>query len=141
MRMRVMTDEDIRATARAGSGDSTAAMVTISAPIMEKITVGTAATTASQPLGAKPPCAVRLANPVPPDEMSPNAYAAATRMKAMMAVTLIEENQNSNSPYARAESRFTPVMMAISATPISQVGHAIHFSMIAAPAIASTGTT
>ena len=55
-----MTDEDIRATARAGSGDSTAAIVTISAPIMEKITVVTAASAVSQPLGAKPPCAVRL---------------------------------------------------------------------------------
>jgi hypothetical protein len=32
-------------------------------------------------------------------------------------------------------------MMAISTTPISQVGIAIHFSIIAAPAIASTGTT
>src|SRR5215510_13998378 len=108
--MRVMTDEDIRATARAGSGDSTAAMVTISAPIIEKITVGTAETAVSLPLGAKPPWAVRLVNPVPPGEMRPKAYAAATRMKAMMAVTLIEENQNSNSPYARAERRLTAVM-------------------------------
>ncbi len=93
-----MTDVDIRATARAGSADSTAAMATISAPIIEKITVVTAASAASAPFGAKPPCANRLENPGAGPAMSPKAWAPATRMKAMMADTLIEENQNSNSP-------------------------------------------
>src|SRR5687767_909822 len=98
MRIRVMTEDVIRATARAGSADSTAAMVTISAPIIEKITVVTAASTESQPFGAKPPWATRLANPDPGGVIRPKECAAATRMNAMIAVTLIEENQNSNSP-------------------------------------------
>ncbi len=53
--MRVMMVEVIRATARAGSGDSAAAMVTTSAPIMDQMTVVTAASTANAPRGANPP--------------------------------------------------------------------------------------
>ena len=34
-------------------------------------------------------------------------------MNTMIAATLMEENQNSNSPYERADMRFTPVMIAI----------------------------
>jgi len=68
-----MTDDVILATARAGSADSTAAMVTISAPIIEKITVVTAASVASQPLGANPPCANRLEKFGPSGVMTPKA--------------------------------------------------------------------
>ena len=59
----------------------------------------------------------------------------------MIATTLIDENQNSNSPYDRAESRFTAVMTAISTSPICQTGSAIQCCRMAAPAIASIGTT
>ena len=74
-------------------------------------------------------------------EVSPKAQAAATRMKATIADTLMSANQNSNSPYERAEIRFTPVMIAISPTPISHAGNAIHCCSNCAPAMASTGTT
>ena len=50
-----MMVEVIRATARAGSGDSAAAIVTTSAPIIDQMTVVTAASTANGPRGAKPP--------------------------------------------------------------------------------------
>ena len=45
MTMRPMMLEVIFATARAGSGDSAAAMVTTSAPIMDQMTVVTAVST------------------------------------------------------------------------------------------------
>ena len=38
-------------------------------------------------------------------------------MKAMIAATLIDANQNSNSPYARTEDRFVIVSRIISARP------------------------
>ena len=48
------------ATARAGSFDSAAATVVISAPVSAKITVVTPASTETAPAGAKPPNAVRF---------------------------------------------------------------------------------
>ena len=62
MRIRPTTDDTIRATARAGSGDSTAAMVAISEPIIEKKTVVTAVTMARGPLGKSPPWALHITN-------------------------------------------------------------------------------
>ena len=53
--MRLMMVEVILATARAGSGDSAAAMVTTSEPIMDQMTVTTEASTANAPCGANPP--------------------------------------------------------------------------------------
>ena len=50
-----MTAVVICAIARPGCADSAAAMVVISAPVMAKNTVGTAASTAIQPCGVKPP--------------------------------------------------------------------------------------
>ena len=53
--MRQITAVPMRATARPGWADSAAAMVVISAPVMAKNTVGTAASTAIQLCGVKPP--------------------------------------------------------------------------------------
>src|SRR6266704_4701518 len=62
-------------------------------------------------------------------------------MKTMMADTLMDENQNSNSPYERADMRFTPVITAIKPRPNSQEGtRGIQECRILAPAIASTAT-
>src|ERR1700753_2893004 len=58
--MRATTDLVARCTARSGSVLSAAAMVTTSAPTIEKITTTTAAKTAPTPLGKKPPWLVRL---------------------------------------------------------------------------------
>src|SRR6516225_7622086 len=62
-------------------------------------------------------------------------------MNTTIAATLIEANQNSNSPYERADMRLTAVMMAISTMPSSQVGSPSQPCRMVAPAIASTGTT
>src|SRR5512143_642921 len=139
--MRQVIDVPILTIARLGSFDSAAATVVISEPVMEKNTVATAANTGVQPFGAKPPCTVRLPMVGPAGEVKPKAQAAATTMKARMAPTLTDENQNSNSPYDRADSRFTAVITAISTRPISQIGSAIHCWISLAPAIASIGTT
>src|SRR4051794_39128227 len=112
--MRQEMEVAMRTTAFSGSVDSAAATVVISGPTKEKNTVVTVASTGTQPIGAKPPCAVRLASVAPCGDVMPNAWAAATRMKAMIAATLIEENQNSNSPYERADNRLTAVITAIS---------------------------
>src|ERR1700742_4941638 len=98
MTMRPMMLEVIFATARAGSGDSAAAIVTTSAPIIDQMTVVTAASTENGPCGANPPKATRLENVGPVADLNPNTYAPTTITKVMMAATLIEENQNSNSP-------------------------------------------
>ena len=50
-----MTELLMRATARAGSRDSAAAMVVISAPVSENYTVTAPASTDTQPFGTKPP--------------------------------------------------------------------------------------
>src|SRR6187431_2694677 len=119
--MRHVMDVAMRTTAFSGSFDSAAATVVISAPTSEKNTVVTVASTGTQPLGAKPPWAVRLASVAPVGEVRPKAKAAVTRTKATMAATLIDENQNSNSPYERADSRLTAVITAISARPICHI--------------------
>ena len=140
--MRQEIEVAMRTTAFSGSFDSAAATVVISGPTIEKNTVVTAAITGVQPLGAKPPpWAVRFDQVGPCGEVKPNAYAAATAMNATIAATLIDENQNSNSPYERAESRFTAVMMAMSASPICQTGRSNQRCRICAPAMASIGTT
>src|SRR4051794_30166470 len=58
--IRTTTELVARAIARAGSGDSAAAMVAISAPTMEKITTTMAEKIAPKPSGRNPPWAVRL---------------------------------------------------------------------------------
>ena len=87
-----------RATARSGSSDSAAAMVTISAPTKAKITITTPERIVTPPSGAKPPWAVRLLRPGESPAPTPSRKPAAIAMKAMIAATLIDANQNSNSP-------------------------------------------
>ncbi len=88
----------MREITRAGSGDSTAAIVAISAPHSENTTLVMPASTASHPNGANPPCEYRLLNVGPAGDVKPSAYAPAIRMNTTIAATLIDENQNSNSP-------------------------------------------
>src|SRR5512136_2932573 len=121
--MRTVTDTVMREMVRAGSSDSAAAIVAISAPHRAKMVEATPAITAAHPCGANPPCRVRLAKDGGAPEVNPKANAPASRMKTMIAATLIEENQNSNSPYERAESRLTAVRSAISTTPTPQTGN------------------
>ena len=53
--MRAITELAALATARSGSFDSAAAMVATSAPVIEKITVTTAAVIPKMPWGRNPP--------------------------------------------------------------------------------------
>jgi len=72
--------------------------VTISAPTKAKITTTIPLSRLAAPSGAKPPPVVRFASPGESPEPSPNSQPAPIRMKAMIAATLIDANQNSNSP-------------------------------------------
>jgi hypothetical protein len=59
----------------------------------------------------------------------------------MMADTLMDENQNSNSPYERADRRFTPVITAIRPRPSTPEGtRGSQACRMLAPAMASTAT-
>src|ERR1017187_5081262 len=92
-----ITVELMRATPWPGCADSAAAIVVISAPVIAKNTVGTATITAIHPFGVNPPCDTRLPNVAPFGEVQPNAYDAAITMNEMIAATLMDANQNSNS--------------------------------------------
>src|SRR5579863_2510518 len=139
--MRQTTVETMRATDFAGSVDSAAAIVTISAPIIEKNTVTEPANTATTPKGANPPYCVRLPKVGPVGEAKPKAKAPQIAMNRTIATTLMEANQNSNSPKERADIRFTPAIAAISSEPSCHSGSGIQRCSSVAPAMASTGMT
>src|SRR6202166_3128641 len=103
--MRQITVVLIRATARPGCADSAAAMVVISAPVMAKNTVGTAASTAIQPCGVKPPWSTRLPKVAPCGEVQPKAYEPAMAMNTRMVATLMAANQKSNAAEESYEIR------------------------------------
>src|ERR1700730_4160373 len=62
-------------------------------------------------------------------------------MNTRIAAAFMEANQNWNSPYERADRRFTAFMMPMSASPSSHGGKPSQPCRMLAPAIASTGTT
>src|SRR5262245_8371496 len=103
----------MREMTRVDSLDSAAAIVAISAPQSENTTVTTPASTATQPSGTKPPSDTRFENVGPVFEVIPSAYAPAMKTNATIAATLMDENQNSNSPYEREDMRFTAVSSAM----------------------------
>jgi hypothetical protein len=69
----VITEVVIWVSARTGSRDSAAATVVISAPVSEKNTVVTPASTATAPRGMKPPWLTRLLQVAPFGASSPLA--------------------------------------------------------------------
>jgi hypothetical protein len=73
-------------------------MVTISAPTKAKITTTMPLSSERAPSGAKPPSAVKFDRPGESPPPSPRSQPTPIAMKAMIAATLIEANQNSNSP-------------------------------------------
>ena len=88
-----------RATARSGSSDSAAAIVTISAPTKAKITITTPDRTVTAPGGDEAAVGGEVATGrASRRRRSPSRQPAAIAMKAMIAATLIDANQNSNSP-------------------------------------------
>src|ERR1700722_18553352 len=94
------------------------------------------------PFGAKPPCAVRLATPATAPGHRPRTYAPAAARKATIAATLIEANQNSNSPNDLTEIRFVKVSSSNNAKLTNQAGApGSQKRTRPAPATASSATT
>ena len=92
------TEFAARATAFSGSDDSAAAIVAISGPTIEKITVTMPTVIAPAPIGMNPPWLVRLEKSADLFGHRPRTKQAPIAMKARIAATLIPANQNSNSP-------------------------------------------
>ena len=87
------------ATALSGSADSAAAIVAISAPTIEKITVTMPTVIAPTPIGMNPPWLrqVREVHRLVRATARTRKHAPSA-MNAMIAATLMPANQNSNSP-------------------------------------------
>ena len=86
-------------------------MPSVSIPPKANITTANEARSPSKPLGNIPPCSTRLPSPgatVEPPAWKPKAMIAAPpAIMAMMATTLISENQNSSSPNTFTLSRLS----------------------------------
>src|SRR6478609_715047 len=108
-----MTELVAFAMALAGSGDSAAAMVAISAPVMEKMTTTIAAKIAPGPNGKNPPLSVRLLKSMLLLGQIPRTKHPPSTMNTMIAATLIPANQNSNSPNEDTENRLVAVISTI----------------------------
>src|SRR6476469_6233778 len=108
--IRRITEFAARATARSGSDDSAAAMVAISAPTIEKITVTTPTVIAATPNGKNPPWLHRLEKSSDLCGHTPRTKSEPSAMNTTIAATLIPANQNSNSPTDDTENRLVPVI-------------------------------
>src|SRR5215210_5690551 len=111
--IRVITELAAFDTARSGSDDSAAAIVAISAPTMEKITVTTPTVTAVTPSGKNPPWDQRLEKSIDLSGHKPNTKSPPRAMNATIAATLMPANQNSNSPNDETENRLVAVIKII----------------------------
>ena len=128
--------------ARAGSADSAAAMVAISAPTMEKITTTMAEKIAPGPSGRKPPCAVRLLKSRSLLGHRPSTNSPPRTRNTTIAATLMPANQNSNSPNDLTENRLVAVISSISTRDSTHSGMpGIQNWITLAPATASKPTT
>ena len=117
-------------------------MVTISAPTKAKITTTMPDSTVMPPSGKKPPCAVRLLRPGESPPPRPSSQPAPMRMNSRIAATLMEANQNSNSPNDLTDHRLVPVSAVMRMRLRSHIGMpGIQLRMISAPATASTART
>ena len=120
--IRTITEFAALAIARSGSADSAAAIVAISGPTMEKITVTTATVTAPTPSGKKPPCDHRLEKSMLLWGHTPVTYSEPSAMKTMIAATLIPANQYSNSPNEETEKRLVAVIASSSTNATNHSG-------------------
>src|SRR6478735_5859733 len=98
MAIRMITELVALAIARAGSLDSAAAIVAISAPTIEKMTTTMLVNTALIPFGRNPPLSVRLEKSRLLSGQMPSTNRLPRAMNTTIAATLIPANQNSNSP-------------------------------------------
>src|ERR1700729_3518196 len=96
----------------------------------------------SKPLGANPPCAVRLPMLGAIPAHKPDTYAPATTKNKTIAATLMEANQNSNSPKDLTETKLVTVRDNNTVRLISHAGTVGSQNCTsAAPATASSATT
>src|SRR5450432_1580233 len=94
------------------------------------------------PFEAKPPCAVRLLMPAATPGHRPSTFAPAIIKKATIAATLMEANQNSNSPNDLTEKRFDRVNETSNAKLMNHAGSlGTQKRTSVAPATASSATT
>src|ERR1700691_1363748 len=96
----------------------------------------------SMPFGAKPPCAVRLATLGATPGHRPRTYTPASIRNTTIAATLIDANQNSNSPNDLTETRFVTVSDNSNTRLMSHAGSlGSQKRTRPAPATASSATT
>ena len=91
-------------TSLCGFSDSPAAMPTSSVPWNEKPAIMNTATTPRNPLWKGPSSRVQFVSPGEADPITPKIMATPAIRKTTTVTTLIVANQNSASPYTRAES-------------------------------------
>src|SRR4051812_10219100 len=139
--IRTITELAAFDTALSGSADSAAAIVAISAPTMEKITVTTPTVMAMGPKGKKPPWLHRFEKSSALSGHNPSTNSDPRAMNTTIAATLMPANQNSNSPKDDTENRFVAVIKTIRTRALNHSGTSIQYWMIFAPAIASNPTT
>src|SRR6478752_4960784 len=139
--IRTITELAALATAFSGSADSAAAIVAISAPTIEKITVTTPTVIAATPNGKNPPWLHRLEKSIDLCGHKPRTKSEPSAMNTTMAATLIPANQISYSPNDATENRLVPVIKTSSTNADNHNGMWTQNWMIFAPAIASKPTT
>ena len=108
--IRTITEFAAFVTARSGSSDSAAAIVAISAPTIEKMTVTMPTVIAPKPSGMNPPWAHRLEKSIDLFGHKPRTKSEPSAMNTMIAATLMPANQNSNSPKDDTENRLVAVI-------------------------------
>ena len=139
--IRTITELAAFVTARSGSDDSAAAIVAISAPTIEKMTVTMPTVIAPKPIGMNPPWDHRLEKSIDLFGHKPRTNSEPRPMKTMIAATLMPANQNSNSPKDDTENRLVAVIKTIRTNAVNHSGMSIQYWTIFAPAMASKPTT
>ena len=110
-------------TAFTGSADSPAATATISDPINENITTVIPSSTELIPFGINPPCPTKFEVPgasVP--GTNPKITASPRQRNKIILITLIKENQYSNSPNDFTEKHSSMLIKSLILGLITKVG-------------------
>src|SRR5215213_8211083 len=133
--MRMITELAALATARSGSADSAAAIVAISGPTIEKITVTMPTVTAPKPIGMKPLWAVRLEKSIDLFGGQPSTNNGPSTMNTTREESWMTANHNSISPYALTDNRLLAVIRTMKTSAHNHSGTWIQYWTIFAPAM------
>ena len=115
------------ATLRCGSAVSPAAIATISVPPNAKITISRPAPTPATPVGAK---SAKLERPPSWPGITPSSMSTPTTRNARITPTLMNANQNSNSPYLLTANMLMVVNRAMNTRLSNQVGGTVTSPMV-----------